>query len=40
VSSGFGARRDALFELLDASTVADCVLFLVHFSLTAGHGRR
>ena len=36
----FGARRDALFELLDAATVAGLVPSLAHLSLTAVHRRR
>jgi hypothetical protein len=36
----FGARRDALFELLDAATVAGLVPSLVHLSLAAVHRRR
>ena len=34
-----GARRDALFELLDAATVAGLVPSLAHLSLTAVHRR-
>ncbi len=36
----FGARRDALFELLDAATVAGLVPSLAHLSLTAVHRRK
>src|SRR3712207_9158675 len=36
----FGARRDALFELLDAATVAGLVPSLAYLSLTAVHRRR
>jgi hypothetical protein len=36
----FGARRDALFELLDAATVAGLVPSLVYLSLTPVHRRR
>jgi DDE superfamily endonuclease len=36
----FEARRDALFELLDAATVAGLVPSLVHLSLPAVHRRR
>src|SRR5207245_4937948 len=36
----FGARRDALFELLDAATVAGLVPSLAHLSLTPVHRRR
>lgn len=35
----FGARRDALFDLLDAATVAGLVPSLAHLSLTAVHRR-
>lgn len=35
----FDARRDALFELLDAATVAGLVPSLVHLSLTGVHRR-
>src|SRR6058998_2765812 len=35
----FGARRDALFELLDAATVAGLVPSLAHLSLEAVHRR-
>ncbi len=35
----FGARRDALFELLDAATVAGLVPSLAYLSLTAVHRR-
>jgi hypothetical protein len=35
----FGARRDALFELLDAATVAGLVPSLAHLSLAAVHRR-
>src|SRR3954447_6606341 len=34
-----GARRDALFELLDAATVAGLVPSLAHLSLAAVHRR-
>ena len=40
VYRSFGARRDALFELLDAATVAGLVPSLVHLSLTAVHRRQ
>src|SRR5215216_4559138 len=40
VYGAFGARRDALFELLDAATVAGLVPSLAHLSLTAVHRRR
>ena len=36
----FGTRRDALFELLDAATVAGLVPSLAYLSLTAVHRRR
>jgi hypothetical protein len=36
----FGARRDALFEVLDAATVAGLVPSLAYLSLTAVHRRR
>src|SRR5918912_2408963 len=36
----FGARRDALFELLDAATVAGLVPSLAYLSLPAVHRRR
>src|SRR5437660_7412525 len=36
----FGARRDALFELLDAATVAGLVPSLAHLSLPPVHRRR
>ena len=36
----FGARRDALFDLLDAATVAGLVPSLAYLSLTAVHRRR
>ena len=36
----FGARRDALFDLLDAATVAGLVPSLAHLSLTAVQRRR
>jgi hypothetical protein len=36
----FGARRDALFELLDAATVVGLVPSLAHVSLPAVHRRR
>src|SRR3954468_15330579 len=39
VYGAFGARRDALFELLDAATVAGLVPSLAHLSLTAVHRR-
>jgi hypothetical protein len=39
VYARFGARRDALFELLDAATVAGLVPSLAHLSLTAIHRR-
>ena len=39
VYGAFGARRDALFELLDAATVAGLVASLAHLSLTAVHLR-
>src|SRR5439155_10907218 len=39
VYSRFGARRDALFELLDAATVAGAVPSLAHLSLPAVHRR-
>jgi hypothetical protein len=39
VSRRFGARRDALFELLDAATVAGLVPSLAHLSLEAVHRR-
>ena len=44
VYGAFGARRDALFELLDAATIAGLVPSLAHLSLTAadlraGHQR-
>ena len=35
----FGARRDALFELLDAATVAGLVPSLAYLSLTVVHRR-
>ena len=35
----FGARRDALFEVLDAATVAGLVPSLVYLSLPAVHRR-
>ncbi len=40
VYGAFGARRDGLFELLDAATVAGLVPSLAHSSLTAVHRRR
>ena len=40
VCGNFGTRRDALFELLDAATVAGLVPSLAHLSLTAVHRRR
>src|ERR1044071_3931764 len=40
VDAAFGTRRDALFELLDAATVAGLVPSLAHLSLTAVHRRR
>jgi len=39
VYGAFGARRDALFELLDAATVAGLVPSLAYLSLTAVHRR-
>src|SRR3954468_14093409 len=39
VYSAFGARRDALFDLLDAATVAGLVPSLAYLSLTAVHRR-
>src|SRR5215207_4820935 len=39
VYGAFGARRDALFEVLDAATVAGLVPSLAHLSLTAVHRR-
>ena len=39
VYRSFGARRDALFELLDAATVAGLVPSLAHLSLTTVHRR-
>ena len=39
VYGAFEARRDALFELLDAATVAGLVPSLAHLSLTAVHRR-
>jgi hypothetical protein len=39
VYARFGARRDALFELLDAATIAGLVPSLAHFSLTPVHRR-
>src|SRR5215213_2620373 len=36
----FGARRDALFEVLDAATVAGLVPSLAYLSLTPVHRRR
>jgi DDE superfamily endonuclease len=36
----FEARRDALFEVLDAATVAGLVPSLAHLSLSAVHRRR
>jgi hypothetical protein len=39
VYGAFGARRDALFDLLDAATVAGLVPSLAHLSLTAVHRR-
>lgn len=36
----FGARRDALFELLDAATVVGLVPSLAHLSLLPVHRRR
>src|SRR4051794_7299364 len=39
VYGAFGARRDALFGLLDAATVAGLVSPLAHLSLTAAHRR-
>ena len=40
VYGAFGARRDALFDLLDAATVAGLVPSLADLSLTAVHRRR
>ena len=40
VYARFGARRDALFELLDAATVTGLVPSLPHLSLTPVHRRR
>lgn len=40
VYSAFGARRDALFELVDAALVAGLVPSLAHLSLTAVHRRK
>ena len=40
VYRGLGARRDALFDLLDAATVAGLVPSLAHLSLTAAHRRK
>src|SRR3712207_9384804 len=40
VYRSFGLRRDALFELLDAATVAGLVPSLAHLSLSAVHRRR
>jgi hypothetical protein len=40
VYAAFGTRRDALFELLDAATVAGLVPSLAHLSLTTVHRRR
>src|SRR3712207_1137564 len=40
VYGAFGARRDALFDLLDAATVAGLVPSLPYLSLTAVHRRR
>ena len=39
VYGAFGARRDGLFELLDAATVAGLVPSLAHLSLVALHRR-
>src|SRR6476619_2568379 len=39
VYGAFGARRDALFELLDAATAAGLVPSLAHLSLAAVHRR-
>lgn len=39
VYASFGARRDALFDLLDATTTAGLVPSLVHLSLAAVHRR-
>src|SRR5213082_867820 len=39
VYRSFGARRDALFDLLDAATVAGLVPSLAYLSLTAVHRR-
>ena len=40
VYRGLGARRDALFDLLDAATVAGLVPSLAHLSPTAAHRRK
>src|SRR5207342_2720311 len=40
VYAAFGARRDALLELLDAVTVAGLVPSLAHLSLATVHRRR
>src|SRR6059036_3721457 len=40
VYRSFGTRRDALFELLDAATVAGLVPSLAYLSLTAVHRRK
>src|SRR6266508_2529807 len=40
VYGALGARRDALFELVDAATVAGLVPSLAYQSLTAVHRRR
>jgi hypothetical protein len=39
VYDAFGARHDALFDLLDAATVAGLVPSLAHSGLTAVHRR-
>ena len=39
VYGAFGARRDALFEIMDAATVAGLVPSLAHLSLMAVHRR-
>src|SRR3954452_20500049 len=39
VYGAFGARRDALFDLLDAATGAGLVPSLAYLRLTAGHRR-
>src|SRR4051812_2533622 len=40
VYRGFGVRRDALFELLEAATVAGLVPSLAYLSLTPVHRRK